>query len=290
MVPRVAAGPAEVALRDSVRLDGTHRHIQHRGVTALAPDPTIRRQVIAAAAELLAAEREASVARIARAAGVSRATLYRHFSSRDELLRIVELAPRPDARTRILVAARDLLAGTTLADLSMDDVARAAGVSRGTIYRIFPGKAALLRGLVDRYAPFAEIEAIVRDRGAEPPRVVFVLAAAAFAGAAREQLGLVRAVFLEATRGSSEAMTEAWPVFFSAIGALAGYAERQMAMGRLRPMPPILALQAIIGPVFFHLMTRPLIDRMGGLALPPGPEAVERLVEGILDGLEVREP
>jgi len=29
-------------------LDGTGGHIQHRGVTAIAADPTIRRQVVAA--------------------------------------------------------------------------------------------------------------------------------------------------------------------------------------------------------------------------------------------------
>ena len=100
---------------------------------ALAADPTIRRQVMSAARELLAHDAGAPVAQIADRAGVSRATFYRHFGSRESLLQSIELDPRPDARTRILAAARDMLLTTSLAELSMDDLAKAADVSRGSL-------------------------------------------------------------------------------------------------------------------------------------------------------------
>ena len=74
---------------------------------ALAADPTIRRQVMSAAREILAEDAGAAVGEIAGRAGVSRATFYRHFGSRAALLESVELEPRPDARTRILSAAKD---------------------------------------------------------------------------------------------------------------------------------------------------------------------------------------
>jgi hypothetical protein len=51
-------------------------------------------------------------------------------------------------------------------------------------------------------------------------------------------------------------------------------------------MHPILALQAFIGPIFFHLMTRPTIERV--VPLPVEPEAaVAALVKAGLAGLAI---
>ena len=63
-------------------------------MAALAVDPTIRRQVMSAAREVLAEDAGAPVAAIAGRAGVSRATFYRHFGSRESLLKSVALEPR----------------------------------------------------------------------------------------------------------------------------------------------------------------------------------------------------
>jgi hypothetical protein len=38
-----------------------------------------------------------------------------------------------------------------------------------------------------------------------------------------------------------------------------------MAAGRLRRTDPLLALQALAGPVVFHLLQRPLLERLGVL-------------------------
>jgi hypothetical protein len=74
------------------------------------------------------------------------------------------------------------------------------------------------------------------------------------------------------------------PLFLATLGALAEYIARQMAAGRIRPMHPILALQAVIGPIFFHLMTRPTIERIVGLPMDPE-AAVDELVATALEGL-----
>jgi AcrR family transcriptional regulator len=252
-------------------------------VPALAADPTIRRQVMSAAREVLARDAGAPVAAIADRAGVSRATFYRHFGSRESLLRSVALAPRPDARTRILGAARDRLIGTSLAELSMDELARTAGVSRGTLYRLFPGKGALLHGLIEAYSPFEAVRAIVRDHRDDPPEVVLPLIGRAVVGVAGERLGLMRAVFHEVTSGGP-AVEAMGPLFEQTLGHLAQYMAGQMAAGRIRPMHPILALQSVVGPIFFHLMTRPTVERV--VPLPMDPEtAVDQLVAAALAGL-----
>ncbi len=67
-------------------------------------------------------------------------------------------------RQRILDAARDLYTARGV-DEPMDQVARAAGVGVGTVYRHFPDRAALVRAVVaDRLAHVAGLVATARDR------------------------------------------------------------------------------------------------------------------------------
>jgi len=253
-------------------------------VAALAVDPTIRRQVMSAAREVLAEDVAAPVAIIAGRAGVSRATFYRHFGSRASLLESVALEPLPGAETRILTAAKDMLVRKSLDELSMEELATAAGVSRGTLYRIIPGKAALLRRLIEVYSPFEAIRTIIANHRADPPEVVLPLIGGAIVGISGERLGLMRAIFHEVTSGPSPTLDGMGPLFESTLGVLAEYIVGQMAAGRVRPMHPILALQMFVGPIFFHLMTRPMVERI--VPLPMDPEAaVEALVAAGLAGL-----
>jgi AcrR family transcriptional regulator len=254
------------------------------GVPALAADPTIRRQVMSAAREVLARDATAPVATIAGRAGVSRATFYRHFGSRESLLRSVALEPQPTAEARILAAAKDMLVRRSLAEVSMEELAAAAGVSRGSLYRIVPGKAALLKRLIEVYSPFEAVREIVREHADEPPDIVFPLIGRAVVGVAGERLGLMRAIFHEVTSGPGPAVDGMRPLFASTRGVLAEYIVRQMAAGRIRPMHPILALQAFVGPIFFHLMTRPTIEAVIGLPMDPE-AAVDELVAAALQGL-----
>lgn len=252
---------------------------------ALAADPTIRRQVMAAAREILADDAAAPVGVIADRAGVSRATFYRHFGSRSALLESVKVEPRPEARERILTAARDILMTTSLAELSMGELAKAAGVSRGTLYRLVPGKAALLHGLIEAYSPFEAIRSIIAEHPDDPPDVVLPLIGRAIVGVAGERLGLMRAIFHEVTSGSQPALEGMRPMFLSTLGSLADYIGGQMASGHIRRMHPILALQAVIGPIFFHLMTRPTIEQLVGLPMDPE-AAIDEIVTATLSGLQ----
>src|SRR3954452_19338633 len=60
------------------------------------------RAIIEAAITLLAAEPDASMERVAIAAGVGRATVYRHFASREHLVRAILDQALQDARDAIL--------------------------------------------------------------------------------------------------------------------------------------------------------------------------------------------
>src|ERR1043166_6338645 len=63
-------------------------------------------------------------------------------------------------RERILAAASEVFADRGL-DVSLDDIARHAGVGVGTVYRRFPTKEALIEALFDSH--LAQLEALAEN-------------------------------------------------------------------------------------------------------------------------------
>ncbi|SBT41169.1 TetR/AcrR family transcriptional regulator [Micromonospora auratinigra] len=76
-----------------------------------------------------------------------------------------------DRETAILATAERLLQERAFGDISIDDLARGAGISRPTFYFYFPSKDAVLLSLLDRVTGEANLAAgDVLDRLAEDPR------------------------------------------------------------------------------------------------------------------------
>jgi AcrR family transcriptional regulator len=258
------------------------------------PVPTISKQQVLAALTAATHTRrdqarddlaELSMDELATRAGVSRATLYRLFGSQQHLLQQLGLQPPPTVRSRILDTALELVGRHGLAELSMDELATRAGVSRATLYRLVPGKEALFAELVRTFSPFEPIAAVLETTGDRPPAEVIPAIAQAMAAAMDGHIGLLLQLLFELARhpdpdggrGTSEDAIQG----MRTLPLVARYLDRQMAAGRLRQMDPDLAFHALTGPIVMHLLVQASAEsRSGagpGVALPLE-EVVDQLV------------
>jgi AcrR family transcriptional regulator len=261
------------------------------------PMPTISKQQVLAALTTASKARhghghdsaglaELSMDQLAARAGVSRATLFRLFGSQQNLLEELGLEPPPKLRGRILDTALDLVGRHGLAELSMDELAAQAGVSRATLYRLFPGKMALFAELVRRFSPFEPIAAVLQAMGDRPPAEVIPAVAHAMAAAMEGRIGLLLQLLLEFSRDRHPDPAGGHDTSEDAIQGMrtlplvARYLADQMAAGRLRPMDPDLAVQALIGPIVMHLLSRSQAE-----SRPGADRAVALQLEEVVDEL-----
>ena len=238
---------------------------------------------------MLATAEKATVAQFAEAAGVSRTAFYRAFESRGALLEALAVQPEPAARERILEAALMMVGAHGLSALSMDDLAAKAGVSRATLYRLFPGKSVLFTSLIKAYSPLEPVSRLATEMKDEPPEVVMPeIARTVYRtvyGSGGTRLGLLRAVFFEVSSLTPEAEDSARETLQTIMGSVGAYVMTQMMSGKLRPMSPLLALQSFVGPIFFHLLTRPVVERVLGFNID-GEQAVTELAESWLRSMK----
>jgi AcrR family transcriptional regulator len=208
-----------------------------------------------------------SLTEIAQAAGISRTTFYRAFFSREELLEALALEPEIASRERLLAKALEMIGQEGLAALSMDLLADAAGVSRATVYRVFPRKAVLFREVIKTHAPFERLALLMERIADRPPDEVMPQVARLLVALLEERPGLFRTLAFEISSQQEDAEEAMLFALERGIGSLLQYLEQQVRVGTLRPIAPVVALQAFWGPLIIHLLTRTLAQRELGLTL-----------------------
>ena len=250
----------------------------------MAPPKRISREsVLAKAACAFANGNAPSMDEIAATAGVSRAALYELFGSRGAILEALGMEHPPSWQDRILMVGAELLADRGLSGLSLDEVAARSGASRATVYRLFPGKAALYREIVRAYLPVEEALEMLETMAHRPPSEVMPALAASLAHSGPVRIGVLRSALFDVT-GREDGSEEVVEEVLENTRVMTRYLEDQMAAGRLRRMHPLLAMQSFVAPIMLHMVSRPLSEDLG-MAEVPLDEVVREFTDAWLRGM-----
>jgi hypothetical protein len=143
----------------------------------------------------------------------------------------------------------------------------------------------LFMSLVKAFSPLEPVSRLMSSMQDQPPEVVMPeIARTVFRtvyGSGETRVGMLRAMIFEVSSLSPDAEESARELMRTILGSVGAYLMVQMESGRLRRMHPLLALQSFIGPIFFHLMTRPMFQRLLSFEFE-GEHAVTELAESWL--------
>jgi AcrR family transcriptional regulator len=183
---------------------------------------------------------------------------------------------QPQARPEQIVdAARRAFAAKGYLGATLDDVAREAGITKGTIYLYFPSKQALFGEVVRAYAD--EILAPLRAEAAaaRPPQVrdlLRVLVAQLLRVFRRpDYQAMVRLIIGEAGRFPADVEAFYRDILLERIQGLAAVLEGAMDRGEMRRADPLLAARGVLGMVWHFAL---LQETLRAERVTPYPDAV----------------
>jgi AcrR family transcriptional regulator len=185
---------------------------------------------------------------------------------------------RPD---EVLDAALDLFIEKGFAATRVDDIARRAGLSKGTIYLYFPSKGAIMEGLVRRaIVPITETAAAALGafRGSPRDALLLLFGVMLKSLANPRVLAIPKLVVREVGTFPELAAMYRREVIDRALPLIAGVVRRGIEEGVFRPVDPELAVRSILGPIAIHLLMAEIFG-----VTPAGGLDLQRLIESHLD-------
>jgi AcrR family transcriptional regulator len=175
-----------------------------------------------------------------------------------------------DRPREICAAALDVFAEKGFAAAKLDEIARRAGVSKGTLYLYFKDKADLFRAVVrDTVAPNIDLVRTMVEGTDLPFADVIRMFLPRFAAlTSHVRVGAVAKMVIGESRNFPE-LAKVWhdEVVSKALGLVSGLVERAQAKGEVRPGDPRLHTFTLMGPMVMGLLWRETLQPAGGAAL-----------------------
>lgn len=191
---------------------------------------------------------------------------------------------RPD---EVLDAALALFIEKGFAATRVDDIAKAAGLSKGTVYLYFPSKEALLEALVRRaILPIADSALATLHDYEGDPRIVLgvVMKMLAVRLSDPKIIAMPKLIFREVMGFPELAQMYRREVLDRVIPAVEGLIRKGVEQGYLRQVDPSLTIRSIIGPLMLHVAMAEIFGLM-----PEGGLHMDKLVDNhltiLFDGL-----
>lgn len=195
---------------------------------------------------------------------------------------------RAEERPReICSAALEVFGEKGFAAARLDEIARRAGVSKGTLYLYFKDKEDLFRAVVrNTVAPNIDLVRTMVEGVDLPFADVVRMFLPRFAVITSQvRVGAVAKMVIGESRNFPE-LAKVWhdEVVTKALGLIAGLIERAQAKGEVRPGDPRLHAFTLMGPMLMGLLWRETLEPVGGAPLDL--EALARQhAETVLAGL-----
>jgi AcrR family transcriptional regulator len=199
---------------------------------------------------------------------------------------------RAEERPReICAAALEVFAEKGFAAAKLDEIARRAGVSKGTLYLYFADKEQLFRAVVrDAVVPNVErLRAALIQAGLPFGGLVRLFLANFVEVTQRVPVGAVAKMVISESRNFPE-LAKVWhdEVVSKALGTMTALIEMAQAKGEVRAGDARLHTFTLMGPMLMGIIYRATLEPIGGEPLDLGALARQH-VETVLAGLLTEE-
>ncbi|MCX8126819.1 MAG: TetR/AcrR family transcriptional regulator, partial [Dehalococcoidia bacterium] len=226
-----------------------------------APE-TKRCAIIDAAKRLLTSAHyeDISVDAIAREAGISKATFYAYFDSKETLRRALQAdgvggLDVKDKRATIIEAALLTFAERGFHATSLEDVAEAAGVTKGTVYWYFKQKEDLLRAVAERISPLVgQLQTLWEVLDRPPEEVLPLFIRTCFATFNNPMAGRFFRILVAEVPHYPDIARSFAQIISGVLEFFTAYLQRQTTLGRLRPSDINSTSHAFMGTLLIYIM------------------------------------
>jgi AcrR family transcriptional regulator len=174
--------------------------------------------------------------------------------------------PRHDKRAAIMDAAIEVFGASGIDGASVEDIARAAGVAKGTIYLYFKSKDDIFEAILTERWPGPLLGRLVPDPGlhpevrAAPVEAVLTRLGLGFIESIEQNLLLFRLALTEAYRYPERGEHLYESTFLKANMALARYLESLAAEGRIGPLAsPLITARCLQGMLVTYVLSQDLL-------------------------------